>query len=791
MPKVAVIQSNFTAGEIAPGLMGRVDIAKYYNGAETLLNFIPNAYGNARARPGTYFVKEVKDSSKTTRLIPFQFSTEQAYILEFGHQYIRFYKDGGVITETAKNITGASQAAQCVITSASHGYLNGEEVYIEGIVGMTELNGKFYIVSDKDANTFKIKDRAGNYINSSAFTAWSSGGTAARVYTISTTFEETDLVDLQFCQDADVMYIVHPDFKPKKLSRTGHAAWTIVDVDFTDGPYLPDNTSTVLITPSAATGSAITLTASAPAWAGTTAYHKDDYVTNGGSTYKSLARHTSSSTFADDLAAGKWVVATLVVFYSTHVGALWKIKTGWVKITAYTSGTVVTAEVQVALGTTTAETDWAEGAWSDKRGWPSCVGFFEQRLFFASNGAKPQTAWGSYSGEYENFQEGAEDSDAVSYTPATGQQNKVRWILGGKALGLGTAGGVLNMSGGSSGDPITPSNVAVKLETTYGTKQVLPKKIGNYIYYIQRGGRVLREFEYSFEKDAYLANDMSLLSNHILRGGAIEMDYQQTPDNILWIVRADGVLVSMTREIEQEVTSWARHIIGGAFGTGAAIVESVAVIPNEASGYDEVWLIVKRTIDGTTRRYIEYITPILDFDLVAQEDAFFVDCGLTYDGSATSAITGLDHLEGQVVAVLTDGATHPNCTVTNGAIALQIAAEVVQVGLAYNSDLKTVRPEAGSAQGSSQGKTKRAYNAVARLHNTGCIQIGKSFTELDRIEFRTSDMNMDAPPDLFTGDTPIHPNKGFSTDGQICIRRDLPLPCNILALILKLQTNDD
>ena len=234
MARVAVQLTNFTGGELSPRLDGRNDLAKYASGCKTLQNMVVYPHGSAARRPGTTFVAEVKTSSAFTRLIPFEFSTTQTYILEFGDLYIRFYKDSGAILEANKTITGITQANPGVVTSASHGFSNGDTVVISGVVGMTQVNGKRFTVASVATNTFALQDIDGANVNTTSYTAYSSGGIANRVYTLTTTYLTADLPQLKFAQSADVMYICHPDYSVKKLSRTGHTSWTITEVDFTD-----------------------------------------------------------------------------------------------------------------------------------------------------------------------------------------------------------------------------------------------------------------------------------------------------------------------------------------------------------------------------------------------------------------------------------------------------------------------------------------------------------------------------------------------------------------------------
>jgi hypothetical protein len=264
MARVAVQLTNFTGGELSPRLDGRNDLNKYSSGCKTLENMIVYPHGSAARRSGTQFVAEVKNSAAKTRLIPFEFSTTQTYMLEFGNQYIRFYKDNGQILESDVTISGATQANPVVITATGHSYDNGDEISITGVVGMTELNNKRYLVANKTTNTFEITDVDGTNINGTGFTAYTSGGVANRVYEISTPYLTAELFDIKFAQSADVMYITHPNHEVEKLSRTGHTSWTLADVDFTDGPYLDDNITTTTLNPSAHTvGTGVTVVASA------------------------------------------------------------------------------------------------------------------------------------------------------------------------------------------------------------------------------------------------------------------------------------------------------------------------------------------------------------------------------------------------------------------------------------------------------------------------------------------------------------------------------------------------
>jgi hypothetical protein len=745
MARVAVQLTNFTGGELSPRLDGRNDLAKYASGCKTLQNMIVYPHGSAARRPGTTFVAEVKTSSAFTRLIPFEFSTTQTYILEFGDDYIRFYKDSGAILEANKTITAITKANPGVVTATAHGFSNGDTVVISGVVGMTQVNGKRFKVASVATDTFALQDIDGNNVNTTSYTTYVSGGVANRVYTLATTYETADLAELKFAQSADVMYICHPDYVPKKLSRTGHTSWTITDVVFTNGPYLDDNITAVTLSSSAHTvGTARDLTASA------------------------------------------------ATFVSTDVGRLVRFREGYGKITAFTSTTAVTWTIIKDTNSGSSSTDWALGAWSDTTGYPSCVSFFEQRLVFAGTTDQPQTLFFSKSGDYENMDENRggtiADDDAIIYTIASNQVNAIRFLSSTRTLIVGTVGGEFSVSGGGTDDPVTPTNILIKKQSNHGCANIDAIPVGNVTLFLQRAKRKIRELAYNFDVDGYVAPDMTILAEHISESGIKSMSYQQEPNQLIWCVREDGRLVCLTYQREQQVVAWHQHIFGGAFSTGIAVCESIATIPTDDKEYQS-WVIVKRTINGVTRRYVEYLNEF-DFDQTDNTEFNFLDSQLAYSGSATTTISGLDHLEGQVVSVLANGSTHPDRTVTNGSITLARSSTKVKVGLPYTSILQTMRLDAGSQNGTSQAKTKRIFNVSIRLYESIGVEVGPNLSNMEEIPFRSSANPMDQAIPVFTGDKEVEFRGNYETDGFIFVRQTQPLPLTVLSLYPELITND-
>jgi len=666
MARSAPAFSAFTAGEISPRLEGQISLERYRQGLSDLTNMVVMPHGGVQRRPGTEFLGEVKNSAVKTRLIPFQFKTSDTYILEFGQETMRVYRNGlQVLTGSAKTITAVTKANPGVLTSNSHGFSNGEEIYITGVGGMTELNGRNFIVANVTTNTFTLKDAFAANINTTSFTTYTSGGTADKIYEISTPYVEDDLFELRYAQQADTMYIVHPSYDIRVLGRTGSAAWTLT-------------TATILGTPS-------------PSLSG-----------------------------------------------------------------------------------------------ANNR--PSVVTFFEQRLVFANTNNNPQTIFFSKNADYLNFTIGTADNDALIYTIASNQVNAIRYLSSTRVLTVGTTGGEAVVTATSSG-PITPTTTLIRKYSNYGTSTTEPVQVADVTLFLQRGNRKIREFKYvgDVNADAYTARDVSILAEHITAGGVSQFAWQQEPDSIVWMARADGTLIGMTYRREEDVVAFHKHVIGGEFSGGQAIVESVATLPND-EGEDELYMIVKRTINGVTKRYVE-VMKSFDFGGVTT-GAFFVDSGLSYSGTSLTSLSGLYHLEGETVSVLANGAVHPDRTVSGGGVDLTFGTTTAAIGYGYSSNLQTLRIESGSVDGTSQGKPKRIHAITIRLHETVGAEVGNSSGELDRIYFRDSSMAMDTAVPLFTGDKDIEFPGGFDDDDRIYVRQNQPLPLTVLALFPRMNTFD-
>ena len=810
MARVSTIVTNFQSGELSPRLEGRIDLQKYQSGAQTLENMVVYPQGGATRRPGTYYAGTSKDGGKV-RLINFEYSDEQAYVMEFGANYIRFFKDGGILTEATTDITAITKADPAVVTASAHGLSDGDRVYISGIVGMTELNNREFTVANKTTNTFELSGE-----DSSSNTTYTSGGKVGNIVEVTTTYSATDIFELNHIQSADTVYLAHKDHEPAKLTRTTGTSFTLTDIDFVDGPYLDENVTDTTIYASAATGSSITITASSSLftsdhvgakfrfreiieeqhdeWTASTDIEADGIRYYDGNVYQ---RHSTIGVEKSGVNPPVHLEGT--VEYNTETGTN-SDKIAWVylhsgfgivEITAVTSGTVATAKVvedengnarlpSSVVGSSNATKRWSEGAFSTERGFPRAVAFYEERLFFAGTTHKPQAIFGSKTADFENMTPGTNDDDAINVTISSDQVNVIKHMIQGRFLQLLTTSSEFTMSGGTGTQPITPTNVNVLRETTFGSSDVRPIRAGSSTILIQKGQEKVKEITFNLDVDGLTGRDLTVLAEHLGRGGLTDMIWQQEPELILWFVHSDGRLIGLSYDPANNTVGWHKHTLGG-----TATVESITAIPSGAE--DQVYLSVKRTIDGSTVRHICYMKTI-DFDTI--EDAFFVDSGLTYDGSATTTITGLNHLEGETVQILADGSSHPDKTVSGGSVTLDRSSEKVHIGYHYDSTVETLRIEAGADDGISQGKIKRIHGVTVRFLETVGADVGPDTNNLDTIQFRDSSMAMDEAVPLFTGDKEIAFPSGYDSDSRVVVQQTQPLPMTVLAVMRRSNTFD-
>ena len=774
MARVSVQLTNFTAGELSPRLDGRNDLSKYPSGCKTLENFIVYPHGSAARRSGSQFISEVKTSSKKTRLIPFEFSTTQTYILEFGDQYIRVYKDKGQVQ---------------------------------------------------------------------------SGGSAVE---ISTPYLEAELFDLKFAQSADVLYICHPNHEVEKLSRTSHTSWTLADVDFTKGPMQDANTTTTTLNPGAtAVGTGVSLAASATTGINSGSgfqstdvgrfvflhggYAKITGVTDTTNATIEILTTLSASTATENWRLGAFSDTTghpsCVTFFEQRLvfagttnqpQTVFFSKSGdYENMDANIGGTIadsdaiiytiasnqvnairfMTATRTLIIGTAGGEFS-VSGGGADVAITPTNILIKKQSNHGAANldalavgnvtlfmqRARRKMRELAYNFDVDGYIAPdmtilAEHITEGGITQMAYQQepNQIIWLVRGDGELIGftyqreqqVTAWHRHIFGGKFGEAtITVTDFA---NIADNTKIVLTKSDGTSTTFNSATSATSGKFHTTSSNNQTATNLKTLID--------ADSDFTATVSTNTVTIKetapqATGFLTMTTGDTTRLAST----------DEGKAICESVAVIPTDDTEY-EVYVIMKRTINGSTKRYIEVLNTF-DFTETDNTTFNFLDSQLDYNGSAVTTISGLSHLEGQTVAILADGATHANKIVSSGEISLDRSATKVKVGLAYTSLLQTMRIDAGARDGTSQSKTKRIYEITIRLFESVGVEVGPDLNNLERIPFRSSANAMDQGITPFTGDKEVEFRGNYETDGFVFVRQTQPLPLTILSLYPRLVTND-
>ena len=659
MAQVRHIQTNFTAGEISPLLWGRVDIDRYSNGAAEIYNGIVQPYGGVTRRPGTYYVAAAKNADVSCRLVPFKVSQAVAYIIEIGDGYARFHRDRAPI----------------------------------------------------------------------------GGGTPLEIVL---PYTQDDLPELRFAQSGDTLFIAHKSYPPRYIKRVSVDEFNTSVITFVNGPWDSENTSDVTMTAGTANATGdITMTASAAVFVATdvgrmialynecqerapsTAYGKDEVFYADDRQIRRVYRVVKAGTTeAEDLAGttpdydlnmpneeGAYIHdGSARLQYIGRGRSVW----GWGRITVFTSSTVVTVRVENSFGgglpdtvsdpgqinwnqfptrsstfpSTSATVRWKMGSWCPANGYPGTVCFFQQRMFWGGSTSSPQTIWSSQSGDFYNMAptepDGAVlDTNAIVFALDDDESNAILWLLPVfKGIAAGTASGEFLLGPtNSANQAIAPTNFYARRASDRGSDATASaRRVGASALFVQRGGRRLRELSYDLATDGYKTPPASLISEHITSTGVVDIALQEEPDGTVWVVRDDGLLASMAYDQEQTVRGWARQEIAG------GSVESIAMVPSPAppgethSTTDDIYLCVAREIGGNTVRYIEVLYPPFREMIDGDAGGFFVDCGLTYNGSPATTFSGADHLEGETIQICADGAYRGTAVVSGGTVSISAPA---------------------------------------------------------------------------------------------------------------------
>ena len=607
-------QLSFGGGTLSPQTYSRIDLAKFGSGFKQGENYFVEAEGGLSNRGGFKYISTAKSNSNTARLITFEFNEIQAYALLFGNLYMRLYSDGGLVLEANQTITAITKANPAVVTISGHGLSNGNEVFINSVGGMIEVNARYFIVANKTTNTFQLTG-----INSSAYTTYTSGGTAARVYEIVTPYAHTDLAELKFRQSNDVVYLGHTSHAPRKLSRLGATNWTLTAITF------------------------------APTQAAPTSPAVSNQGSGGSTTYSykitAVASETAeeSETLAASTSGGHATLDTTNfnrITFSAAAGAekynIYKDDNGLYGFLGSTETTTFDDKgIEADLNDTAPK---LRQPFTGASNYPEAVGLHEQRSWWGGSINDPLNVWSSQTGQFENTNVSSPTraTDAITVRLVTGKGNQIRHFLSfDDKLFVFTSGAVWTIGPGGDADAITPASKLLRVQEYLASTQVAPLTIKKNMLMV--AGKANQGFEvHSIGEDVasgiagnYVGSDLTVLARNLFEQfTVVEWCYLERPHRIILAVRSDGKILCQTYLNEHQIYAWTLWETDGT-------VESICSVPEGQDDY--AYIVVKRTVNGASVKYVEQLQP-RDFTNI--EDALFMDSHLVYDGTNAVTISG-------------------------------------------------------------------------------------------------------------------------------------------------------
>ncbi len=807
MTKASINQFSFNRGEIDPVLHGRSDWKYYFSGAAGICNMVTRTQGGATKRGGLRLVARALSDDTPSHLVPFRFSVRQSYMLEFGDYRMRIIKDGGVVTYPSGHSLAGREVA---IATPYPARLLPEVRYAQSadIMIMTHHDYPPQRLSRHDHHDWRFENLFSHARTPAPanLRITDSGGNGAR-YVVTATGSKgesppgavvTAVTDKEIAYNTagekfSAMYVWlrqrNPDYIPTNLHF--HAMTT------SDLVYFLKMLGYVDV------GAGLVPTDSGKTWrirnknkaVKTISWRNDD-----------LSPLVAECLEAADCEERVPVAEQLAAAVARYVGdanasftgspdntLIWSAVGGAQKYCIYretagdngkefrlvgeaTGTTFADKNLSVQAETLPAETERFFGV----DAYPGVCAFFEQRLVLGRSNKQPTTFWGSDTGVYNQFGSHTpiEDTDSYDFTLASGEMNEIHWIVPLNDMLLGTSGGEWKAGGG--GNAITPSNINARVQSWYGCAELNPVVVGRSVVFAGRSRRVVRNFTYSLEADGYAGRDLTAYAGHLFVTGRVAaMCHQQEPAGILWLVMADGGLLSCTFTPEEDVVAWSRHRTAGRFEACGALVD--------ADGGDQVYFCVSRNIGGQTRRFIETLEDAAD-SVNDVAEGFFVDCGLTYRGVATNRVTGLDHLEGETVVCLADGNVYTDLTVKAGGIDLPNAmrAGVIHVGLPYRSELSTLELEP-DGEGTLRNRPRFAVAAVVRLLNSRDCLYSHTGGGESELRFRTNELPGSAIR-LFTGDKSVlFSCPAGARTAKLTFASETPTPLTILGVAVEVS----
>lgn len=781
---IYTIQTSFATGEISPSLYGRPDLAKYSAGLARCENFIIHPHGGVSKRPGMRFIAKAKGRC---RLVEFEYSIDQSYVLEFGNKYVRFFRGGAQIMsggspyeivtpylEADLDALSFTQSAD-VLYIVHKGYRPMELYRVSddewALQDFPFRNGPFRNKTEAQADvTLALSALSGGSVTMTASAPLFEAGHEGAL------FELTHHVDEVMKRSSGNTWTLEVTaYKEWRLESGGFWGGEVVleywDED--EGAWVKYKTYISQVYDEGTSSSC------------GNAKNYSDQDTVDKPTKLRLRAVSFSSFVPEGNSEEDRGYFQLVAMAGYHKAIA--------RVVSVVSSTKATVSMETEAASTRATLNWREGSWSDVLGWPSAVGFYQERLAMGATREEPQSWWLSVVGDYYDFGVSLEvlDDEAVSGTLVSRKLYDINYFVSTNKLLIMTSGGEWLLSPGAAGGALTPSNVDVGLQGNRGCARIEPVVIGNMVLFVQSRGLRIRDLGYEYVSDSYTGTDLTMLARHLFERGTIaDWAFAQEPDSMCWTVMSDGSLIALTYIREQEVVAWGRFPTDG-------FVESVAAVVSE--GADDVYLCVKRGEE----RFIELLSPR---GVDSPEEAFFVDAGVTARFETPSReVSGLSHLEGREVVCLADGNVIEGLTVENGKVALPHAASVVHVGLPYAALLETLELVYGRQDGTQLTRRSRISSVTARVERTRGLFIGTEVSQksprdtsdktgLTAVEEallseapQRTDERYNEPVGLYTKDYKLHLSSGYG-QRKITCWAPYPLPCSILALVAEVET---
>ncbi|BAQ85968.1 putative tail tubular protein B [uncultured Mediterranean phage uvMED] len=822
MSAVQHIQSSFAEGVISPRLEGQIELPSYKTSVKTLENFVVLPQGSIGRRPGTYFaLNAASDTADGSRLVSFYYGQGQSYILEFYNNRIRVFSnegrllkhDGSAPSDVVTTYTTAQIPELKFTQSADVLYIVHSEHpprtlsrTIDGSSGIRYSDNTLWTIADiafEDGPYDEINDDEEKKL---AVTKGTYDDIAVGGVGVDTVLDA-------FVNSSHGLQAGIKVFFTGTVGNLNNVGGTALDLKSTSDPYFvvnPTATTFQIATTSGGTPVAIQLASSATKWTGTLTVKKQIMqkdlsnkvtVTATGSGYTPFVNGDEGRLIRINPLAG--------TEKDTRGGIRW----GYIKITDVDSSTVVRGYAQNDIVLNAATIEHRMSVFNSTDGYPETVQIYQQRLCFGGTTKYPSTVWLSKSGDFYNFSEselvGAStgnfdptgalilgeqilDDNAMTFTIDSDTVDKVTWMAEGKKLAIGTSGGVFNLYGSENDLTVTPFNFTILKDSAYPSTTAEPVQIGEILCYVQQNKRKIREFKFESDAEEFAALDLTLRAENITYPGLEQIVYQEQPNSLIWGRLANGKLVCLTYNAALQIYAWSTHTIGGShtdatYGNHAK-VESMAVIPH--NNRTQLWMIVKRTIGGSTKRHIEFLEKFYDEQETTQVNAHFVDSGLKkYNSSAYTAVSGLTHLEGQALLVYGDGAIQPNQTVSSGAVTLSSSVNTATLGLSYESEVLTLPMMTGPGGGAFAIGKKRMIRVTARLFESIGMKFAMEDGTYEEVIFRAPDDEMGVKVPLFTGDKEMAPiSRSFESQG-VSLKCDQPFPLTLLLLAMEYEVN--